>query len=228
MRDRIAIDLRKTCIVGAGGLGKCAMNVALYTRSLPVVLDDKVTGVWVRGTLELLKDKKFVADHKFVVAIGDNEIRSRIYRDIEEMGGGIDRLMHPNATFKPQQIGDGCIILPGVVVGPDATIGRHVILGNCVSVAHDCLIGEVVNICDGAVLGGGVRVDDHAFIGLNTTILPKVRIRRGAIIGAGSIVLSDVAEGETVYGNPARSKCSPLSDPSTQALPSLTPTSGIS
>jgi acetyltransferase-like isoleucine patch superfamily enzyme len=46
-------------------------------------------------------------------------------------------------------------------------------------------------------------VEDDAWIGFNSTILKGVRIGRGAIVGASSVVTRDVAPFSVVAGNPA-------------------------
>ena len=56
----------------------------------------------------------------------------------------------------------------------------------------------------GAVLAGCVEVGAHATIGANATVLPRLRIGEGAVIGAGAAVTEDVAAGVTVAGVPAR------------------------
>lgn len=49
-----------------------------------------------------------------------------------------------------------------------------------------------------------VVIEDDAWIGFKATILKGVRIGRGAIVGAGSVVTSDVQPWTVVAGNPAR------------------------
>jgi acetyltransferase-like isoleucine patch superfamily enzyme len=50
----------------------------------------------------------------------------------------------------------------------------------------------------------GVHIEAYARIGANSTLLPGVRIGRGALVGAGSVVTRDVPPGEVYAGNPAR------------------------
>jgi acetyltransferase-like isoleucine patch superfamily enzyme len=56
----------------------------------------------------------------------------------------------------------------------------------------------------GATIAGQVLIEDEAAIGTNATILPRLRIGKRAVIGAGAVVTHDVPEGVTVVGVPAR------------------------
>lgn len=50
---------------------------------------------------------------------------------------------------------------------------------------------------------GSVIIDEYAFVGMNCVILPGVRIGRGAIIGAGSVVTKDIPPYTIAFGIPA-------------------------
>ena len=47
-------------------------------------------------------------------------------------------------------------------------------------------------------------IEDNVWIGINSTILPGLRIGNGAVVGAGSVVTKDVPAMTIVAGNPAR------------------------
>jgi maltose O-acetyltransferase len=49
-----------------------------------------------------------------------------------------------------------------------------------------------------------VTVGARTLIGLGAVVLPGIVIGSDCIIGAGSVVVRDVPDGATVYGNPAR------------------------
>lgn len=49
-----------------------------------------------------------------------------------------------------------------------------------------------------------VIIDDYAWIGGNSIILKGVRIGKGSVVGAGSVVTKDVPDFELHAGNPAR------------------------
>jgi acetyltransferase-like isoleucine patch superfamily enzyme len=49
-----------------------------------------------------------------------------------------------------------------------------------------------------------IRVESNVWIGFNTCLLPGVTVGEGAIVGARSLVMEDVAPYTVVGGNPAR------------------------
>jgi acetyltransferase-like isoleucine patch superfamily enzyme len=51
---------------------------------------------------------------------------------------------------------------------------------------------------------GKIVIEDNCFVGRNAQILPNVRIGRNSIVGAGSVVISDVPPDSVVLGVPAR------------------------
>lgn len=83
---------------------------------------------------------------------------------------------------------------------------EHVILGKGVFLAPNVVFTDDPHpICPrytDCVLGA--VVEDDVSIGGNSTILPGIRVGRGALVGAGSVVTKDVPEAVVVAGNPAR------------------------
>jgi acetyltransferase-like isoleucine patch superfamily enzyme len=51
---------------------------------------------------------------------------------------------------------------------------------------------------------GPIVLEDYVWIGANATVLPGVRVGRGAIVAAGAVVTEDVEPGVVVGGVPAR------------------------
>jgi acetyltransferase-like isoleucine patch superfamily enzyme len=53
----------------------------------------------------------------------------------------------------------------------------------------------------------GVTVEDFVVIAAKVLVLPGVKIKRDAVVAAGSVVKHDVLEGKVVSGNPSKAIC---------------------
>ena len=51
---------------------------------------------------------------------------------------------------------------------------------------------------------GGILIEDDAWIGVGAIILDGVRIGKGAVVGAGAVVTSDIPDQAIAFGTPAR------------------------
>lgn len=98
------------------------------------------------------------------------------------------------------KIGDNCRIHSGCFL-------EMVILGKYVFVGPNTVFTDdphPMNCPKYKECGGGAVVEDMARIGANCTFLPAVKIGRGALIGAGSVVINDIPEMMVAAGNPAK------------------------
>jgi acetyltransferase-like isoleucine patch superfamily enzyme len=94
----------------------------------------------------------------------------------------------------------------GCIIGPKVELGRYVMLGPYVSiVGNDHVTSKpgVPIIFSGRPPLKGTVIEDDAWVGFGATILAGVRIGRGAIIGAGSVVTKNVPPYEVHAGVPA-------------------------
>lgn len=93
---------------------------------------------------------------------------------------------------------------PGkIIIGENCFITR-----NCILLAHtDALMGGPNAIWlekGGERICGDVVIGDNVFVGVNTVILPNVKIGKNAVIGASSLINKDVPEGAIVAGVPGK------------------------
>ncbi|HNQ87837.1 MAG TPA: acyltransferase [Verrucomicrobiota bacterium] len=101
-------------------------------------------------------------------------------------------------------IGRNCVFNRGVLL--DGRGGRLTI-GDCVDVAQESNIWTLehdVHDDHHRDRGAPVTIEDHVWIASRATILPGVRIGRGAVVAAGAVVTSDVPPMAIVGGVPAR------------------------
>jgi maltose O-acetyltransferase len=89
----------------------------------------------------------------------------------------------------------------------NARIGNYVMMGPdflYVAANHPFERTDVPMRLQGRSRVEALVIEDDVWIGARVIVLPGVRIGRGAVIGAGSVVTKDVPEYAVVGGNPAR------------------------
>ena len=105
------------------------------------------------------------------------------------------------------QIGEGCLIVPRQL-GTEPyliKIGNHVVINQGVMIhTHDGGTWIFRRELPELRVFGPVVIEDNCFIGQNSQILPNVTIGRNSIVGAGSVVITDVPPNSIVMGVPAR------------------------
>jgi acetyltransferase-like isoleucine patch superfamily enzyme len=126
----------------------------------------------------------------------------------------------------------GCQIGDGTRIGSFVEIQKNALIGKNCKISSHSFICEGVEIEDEVFIGHGVKfindvypratnaermlqseadwkvlrtlVRAGASIGTNATILPNLSIGRGAMVGAGAVVVADVPDHAIVAGMPAR------------------------
>jgi acetyltransferase-like isoleucine patch superfamily enzyme len=102
-----------------------------------------------------------------------------------------------------------------IKIGSNTTVNRGCYLdnrvgieiGSNVSIAHDTKIYTLGHDIDDpyfSVKGAKVEIGDYVCIFSNVLIMPGVKLGKGAVVYAGSVVTKDVGDYEVVGGNPAR------------------------
>jgi acetyltransferase-like isoleucine patch superfamily enzyme len=107
------------------------------------------------------------------------------------------------------EIGDGSSIgaysalsaVHSVKIGKRVLTARHIYVSDH---SHDFADLDVAVRDQGLDKIAPVEIADGAWLGESVVVLPGVRIGRGAVIGANSVVTSDVPDGGIAVGAPAR------------------------
>lgn len=128
-------------------------------------------------------------------------------------------LTHINARIEPGAmirdnvtIGDHAVIMMGAIINIGAAIGEGTMIDMGAILGGRAQVGKNCHISAGAVLAGVIEppsaspviIEDDVLIGANAVVVEGVHIGKGAVVGAGSIVLNDVPANAVVAGNPAR------------------------
>lgn len=108
-----------------------------------------------------------------------------------------------------------------IVIGNDVGVsGASICAATSVEVGHRTLLGANVIITDtdfhpvhptgrryaaaSEASSSKVVIEEDVFIGANAIVLKGVRVGRGSVIGAGSVVVNNIPAGVIAAGNPCR------------------------
>lgn len=160
------------CVVGAG----VVLGPGVHLKSHAVVTGDTELGeetvVFPFAVIgEVPQDLKFAGERTSLRVGRRNRIREGATLNVGTAGGG-------GVT----RMGDDCLVMTGAHVGHDAQVGSRVVLANQ------------------AALGGHCIVEDDVIVGGLSGIHQFVRVGRGAIVGAVTMVTHDVIPYGLVQG----------------------------
>lgn len=142
-----------------------------------------------------------------IIEIG-NGVSLRSWRSSNPLASGKPITLSTRSTDAVIRIGcDVDITSVTIVAAQLIVVGDRTVIG-----ANSVVIDTDFHPLDPALRrrlseGGATRpvvIEDDVFIGAGCLILKGVRLGRGCVIGAGSVVTRDVPSGAIVGGNPAR------------------------
>ena len=144
-------------------------------------------------------------DAEFLIGIGDNNIREKVFNDIIKRGREVKTLKSTTSIIsKYSIIGNGTFVSSNVTINAGSKIGMNVILNTGCIVEHECNIENSVHIAPGAVLAGNIKIGERSFIGANAVLKQGIVIGKDVIVGAGTVVLHDIPDNMKIVGNPSR------------------------
>lgn len=141
----------------------------------------------------------------FVVAVGGSQLRRELTEHMEARGLAPATLVHPSAVIGEEvRLGPGSVVCALSILTTNITFGRGAQVNLACTVGHDVVAGDFVTMSPAVSLSGAVRVGDLATLYTRAAVNPGVSVGADAVVGAGAVVVQDVAEGETVVGVPAK------------------------
>ncbi|WP_435927095.1 acetyltransferase [Dryocola sp. BD613] len=157
-------------ILGAGGHGRCIAELAILSGQYSQIayLDDawqkeKNLNAMILGPIDSLKSHKNFTH--VVIGIGNNRVRRNL--QLHALAGGfeLETLVHPGSWISPSaQLGKGCVVFAGVVIGSQTQIGDGVIINSNSTVDHNGVVEEFAHLGVGVQLAGGCHIGKGAFV----------------------------------------------------------------
>lgn len=208
--------MKDLVIIGTGGVGR---ETALIVEEINKVnkewnllgfiddnedlIDKKINGYRVignRGYLNCREKETYV-----VIAIANNFIKEDLVKYLNNKNIKYATLVHPSVGINSNvEIGEGSIVYPGVIMTVNIKIGNHVIISPKCGIGHDTVIEDYVTLLWNVNVSGAERIRKGATLGSGSTIIQGIEIGRNSFVGAGAVVIRDVAENKTAVGVPSR------------------------
>lgn len=198
-------------LVGAGGHARVILDILLKEKKKVLgFIDDNKVGTYedfpivgtTADTETILGENSSL---KFIICVGDNQIRERIANTLNNYNVEYGNAIHPSAEIgSGVKLGFGTVVMANVVVNHSAHVGNHAIVNTAATVDHDCEIGDFVHISPGAHLAGSVMIRKGCHIGIGSSIIQNITVGPSSIIGAGAAVVSNIEGNALAVGVPAK------------------------
>lgn len=199
---------KEVCVIGAGGQARAIVNIidlarigiqGIYDDNRKTDLPEVILGYQVLGGI-----KDIPEGFDLVLAVGDNVIRERLYKDFESRVLKTN-LRHASAIIEKEFVsGKSNQILANVYISTCVKIGNNNILNTGCIIEHEVHLGSHNHISVGSILCGRVSIGDGCFIGAGSVVIDKINICDGVTIGANSTVIDNINESGTYVGSPVR------------------------
>lgn len=204
--------MKELVIVGASGLGREILAWIRHSRISEYVIagfvdDDlslqgeQVGGYPVLGNMAWLSDQE---QYSIICATGLPEYRRKVAGLFR--GRHFPSFVHPSAQIldgENVQIGEGVLIGPSSVLTTQITVGAHSFINLACTIGHDVTIDQYCSLMPSVNVSGGINLGKEVYVGTGSQLIKEVKIGGRAIIGAGSVVRSDIPGGEVWAGVPA-------------------------
>lgn len=200
----------KVMILGSGGHCKVIVDILLENNEYEVagLIDFTETNIWGIKTIGTDSDlKQLYGDgiKNAFIAIGNNEIRAQLYKELDEIGFNVINIISKKSVIsKYVSMGQGNVIMPGAIINAGTNIGNCCIVNTNSHIDHDCNIGDFTHIAPGAGLCGNVKIGKRCFVCTGANIIDNITIIDDVVVGAGAAVIKDLKTKGVVVGVPAQ------------------------
>lgn len=206
--------MKKLYIVGAGGFGR---ELASWINDVPEgernwimhgFLDDDSNALKPFGSFASampLASHKVSPDNIYICGVGSPKIKKKVIQPLLKQGAQFISFVHPRALIGDRvKLGMGVVICPESVLSCDIELGDFSMINLRSTVGHDVKVGPWSTISAQCDLTGGTQLGAEVFLGSRVSVIPGKKVGDGATIGAGSVVMTNIPDGVTAFGSPAR------------------------
>lgn len=203
---------RKLIIVGDSAFAEIAYEYFTHDSEYEIVAfaveseyikRDSLFGIPIVA-FETIESTYAPADHSFFAAnvyTQGNALRARLYAAAKQKGYKAASYISSHAfIWRNVKLGEHCFVFENNVVQPFVNIGDDVVLWSGNHIGHHSNIGSHCFVSSHVVVSGFVNIGESCFLGVNASIANNVNVGSRCVLGAGSLVIGDVPDDQTVVG----------------------------
>jgi sugar O-acyltransferase (sialic acid O-acetyltransferase NeuD family) len=204
-------------IIGAGGFAREVLDIFEACREAGqgrevvgylVEAPYGLPGTMVNDKL-ILGDLSWLTEHasevRAICAVGDPAVRKRLVARAQGYGARFGNIIHPSAILtRHVTMGEGIVIAAGCIFTNQIRVGDHVHVNLASTIGHNAEMNDFVTLAPGVRVSGWVTLEEGCYVGSGANIVDKRTVGAWSVIGAGSVVITDIPPHSTALGVPAR------------------------
>lgn len=197
-------------IVGNGGFAReiefliSRLNESNPTWNFLGYVDNETQGelVWGNDDELMQYDKELYV----AIAIGTSSVRYKLHSIyVENPYLKFPNLIDPSVILSSHiEMGEGNIICAGSILTVDIKMGDFNIINLDCTIGHDVVIENYVTINPSVNLSGNTYVKSLCNLGTGSQVIQGKKIGKNVILGAGAVVVDDIADDCVAVGVPAK------------------------
>jgi len=196
-------------IVGAGGHALSCIDVIEQQSKFSIAglvgLENEI-GTIVNGYKVIATDSELPELAKIypsaLISVGqikNVDLRITLFQKCAQVGFSMATVISPNAYVSPYaQIGEGSIIMHGVIINSSAKIGKNCIINSRSLIEHGSIVGDNTHISTGVIVNGDVTIGANCFIGSGSIVKESISIGSDCLIGMGQIIRKNIEKKMTI------------------------------
>ncbi|WP_281518253.1 sialic acid O-acetyltransferase [Thomasclavelia cocleata] len=153
-------------IVGAGGHGRCCLDIAREYYDHIAFLDDNhinnmINDCKVIGQIDDMR--LYCSEYKdIVIAIGNNKLRKQLFNKAVELGYDLISLISNKSIISNYaNIDKGTVVFPNAVIEANVTVGKGCIISTGAVIDHDAVVGDYCHINALAVVSSMTKITEY-------------------------------------------------------------------
>jgi len=196
--------MKAVVIIGAGGFGREVLeifkdqnkikkkwNILGFIDENKKLHGKKINNYEVLGGIDWFKNHR---DVECVCAIGETDVKKRVIDRLQKYDINFCNAIHPSVIMSEFiEIGKGVIICAGTILTVNIKIKNHVIININSTIGHDSIIEDYCSIMPTVIINGQNHLSKGVYIGTGATFIQNISVGAWSIIGAGSVVINNIA-----------------------------------